>query len=155
MSQLLSILLFSLLQLAGIADEEIEFLFVGDAMQHQPQINAATRADGSLDYSQCFTMIENDIMGADFAVANLEVPLAGKPYAGYPVFSGPDEFARQLKDSGFDLLLTANNHCLDRGSRGAKRTVKVLNDIGIPSIGTYASAGQRDSVMPFIVGVKG
>ena len=108
MSQLLSILLFSLLQLAGIADEEIEFLFVGDAMQHQPQINAATRADGSLDYSQCFTMIENDIMGADFAVANLEVPLAGKPYAGYPVFSGPDEFARQLKDSGFDLLLTAN-----------------------------------------------
>lgn len=155
MSQLLSILLFSLLQLAGIADEEIEFLFVGDAMQHQPQINAATRADGSLDYSQCFTMIENDIMGVDFAVANLEVPLAGKPYAGYPVFSGPDEFARQLKDSGFDLLLTANNHCLDRGSRGAKRTVKVLNDIGIPSIGTYASAGQRDSVMPFIVGVKG
>ena len=88
MPQLLSILLVSLLGLVGLPDEEIELLFVGDAMQHQPQINAATRADGSLDYSQCFTMIEGDISAADYAVANLEVPLAGKPYAGYPVFSG-------------------------------------------------------------------
>lgn len=155
MPQLLSILLVSLLGLVGLPDEEIELLFVGDAMQHQPQINAATRADGSLDYSQCFTMIEGDISAADYAVANLEVPLAGKPYAGYPVFSGPDEFARQLKNSGFDLLLTANNHCLDRGSRGLRRTIATLASMGIPSIGTYNSAAHRDSVMPFITGIKG
>ncbi len=155
MSQLLSILLFSFLHLAGIADEEIEMVFVGDAMQHKPQIEAAMQSDGSLDYSQCFTMLESDIQSADFAVANLEVPLAGKPYSGYPVFSAPDEFALQLSKSGFDLLLTANNHCLDRGSRGVKRTVHVLQQMGIPSIGSYASAAQRDSVMPYIVDIKG
>ena len=155
MPQLLSILLFSFLQLAGIADEEVEMVFVGDAMQHRPQIVAASRPDGSMDYTQCFSLIADDIARADYAVANLEVPLAGKPYAGYPVFSGPDEFAQHLADTGFDLLLTANNHCLDRGSRGAKRTVHVLREMGIPSIGTYCSAAQRDSVMPFIANVKG
>ncbi len=155
MPHLLSILLFSFLQLAGIADEEVTLVFVGDAMQHKPQIVAATRNDGTLDYSQCFSMIESDLASADFAVANLEVPLAGKPYSGYPVFSAPDEFARQLGTSGFDLLLTANNHCLDRGSRGVKRTVQVLREMGTPSIGTYASAAQRDSVMPFIADIDG
>lgn len=155
MPQLLSILLFSFLQLAGIADEEVEMVFVGDAMQHRPQIIAASRPDGSMDYSKCFSFIADDIALADYAVANLEVPLAGKPYAGYPVFSGPDEFAKHLGDSGFDLLLTANNHSLDRGSRGVKRTVQVLRQMGIPSIGTYSSSAQRDSVMPYIANVKG
>ena len=90
MTQLLSILLFSFLRLAGVGDEEVTLVFVGDAMQHKPQIVAATRDDGTLDYSQCFTMIEDDIAAADYAVANLEVPLGGKPYSGYPMFSAPD-----------------------------------------------------------------
>lgn len=155
MNQLLSILLFSFLRLAGVGDEEVTLVFVGDAMQHKPQIVAATHDDGTLDYSQCFTMIEDDIAAADYAVANLEVPLGGRPYSGYPMFSAPDEFARQLGASGFDLLLTANNHCLDRGSKGLKRTVRVLEDMKMSSIGTYASREQRDSVVPFIADVKG
>ena len=148
-------LLFSFLRLAGVGDEEVTLVFVGDAMQHKPQIVAATRDDGTLDYSQCFTMIEDDIAAADYAVANLEVPLGGRPYSGYPMFSAPDEFARQLGASGFDLLLTANNHCLDRGSKGLKRTVRVLEDMKMSCIGTYASREQRDSVVPFIADVKG
>ncbi len=155
MHHLLPIIILSFLQIAGIHDDEITLAFVGDAMQHTPQITAATRSDGSLDYSQCFSLIQEDIETADYAVANLEVPLGGKPYSGYPVFSAPDEFAEQLHRSGFDLLLTANNHCLDRGSRGVRRTIYALRKIGIPSIGTYASAAGRDSVMPYIANVKG
>ena len=105
------ILLLSLLQSVW-GEQEISLLFAGDAMQHGPQIDAARRAKGTFDYSSCFTFVEDDIKAADYAVVNLECPLGGAPYSGYPAFSAPDAFARQLSASGFDLLLTANNHCL-------------------------------------------
>lgn len=44
--------------------------------------------------------------------------LGGKPYRGYPAFSAPDEYLHAIKEAGFDVLLTANNHCLDKGSWG-------------------------------------
>ena len=53
---------------------------------------------------------------ADYAVVNLEAPLGGEPYTGYPMFSAPDSYAQELRDAGFDLTLTANNHCLDRAT---------------------------------------
>lgn len=60
-------------------------------------------------------------------MVNLEVPLGGKPYTGYPAFSAPDEYAVALKNAGFDIFLTANNHCLDRrSSKGLLRTIQVL-----------------------------
>ena len=154
MTQIFSVLLFSLMQMLGVG-ERVEIVFAGDAMQHSPQIAAALRDDGTYDYSQCFELIEDDIRGADFAVVNLEVPLGGKPYSGYPVFSAPDDYARQLKASGFDLLITANNHCLDRGSKGLLRTLAVLDSIDMASIGTYVSQERRDEIVPYIVNVKG
>ena len=133
----------------------MELTFVGDAMQHGPQIRAASCADGTYDYSDCFKWVEDDIKNADFAVANLECPLGGKPYSGYPAFSAPDEYAEQLQRVGFDLLTTANNHCLDRRDKGLKRTVSVLDRMGMPHVGTYANVTERDKLLPLIVNVKG
>ena len=106
---LLSILMLSIVSLLQ-SNHTVNLTFVGDAMQHAPQITAAQRADGTYDYSQCFEHLMGDITWADLAVVNLECPLGGKPYTGYPCFSAPDSYAKQLKDVGFDLFLTANNH---------------------------------------------
>ena len=59
--------------------DKAQLVFVGDAMQHQRQIDAARRPDGSLDYSPYFTSIEPYISSADYAVVNLEAPLGGAP----------------------------------------------------------------------------
>lgn len=83
-------------------------------MQHRAQIDAARTSDGKYDYSPCFSLIKEEISRADIAIGNLEVTLGGKPYQGYPTFSAPDEYLQAIKDAGFDVLLTANNHCLDR-----------------------------------------
>ena len=148
------ILLLSLLQSVW-GEQEISLLFAGDAMQHGPQIDAARRAKGTFDYSSCFTFVEDDIKAADYAVVNLECPLGGAPYSGYPAFSAPDAFARQLSASGFDLLLTANNHCLDRRDAGLRRTITVLDSLQIPHTGTFLSSQHRSKVSPLIVDVKG
>ncbi|MGN1245422.1 MAG: CapA family protein [Muribaculaceae bacterium] len=148
------ILLLSLLQSVW-GEQEISLLFAGDAMQHGPQINAARRQGGSYDYSSCFALIEDDIKAADYAVVNLECPLGGAPYSGYPAFSAPDEFARQLRDSGFDLFLTANNHCLDRRDAGLRRTIATLDALNIPHTGTFLSKQHRSEASPLIIDVKG
>lgn len=142
------------MQLLG-CEQEISLLFAGDAMQHGPQINAARQKDGTYDYSPCFKYLEPDIKAADYAVVNLECPLAGKPYGGYPNFSAPDEYALQLQTSGFDLLLTANNHCLDKRDAGLILTIKTLDKFNIPHIGTYLSKSARTSQVPLIVDIKG
>lgn len=152
--ELLSIFLLSLFGLLQMNDTT-EVVFVGDAMQHGPQIKAATMADGTYDYSECFTLVEGDIKSADYAVANLECPLAGKPYRGYPTFSAPDEYARQLSKTGFDLLQLANNHILDAYGKGTLRTIKILDTLSIEHLGAYENATERDVKLPFVKDVNG
>ncbi len=143
--------LVSLLQ----SNNQVDLMFVGDAMQHSPQLTAAQRSDGSYDYSPCFRYVEDDIRWADYAVVNLECPLGGRPYTGYPAFSAPDSYAQQLITSGFDLILTANNHCLDRRDHGLRRTISALDSLGIPHIGSYVNAAERARKVPLITTIKG
>ena len=152
--KLLSILMLSVVSLLQ-SNHTVELTFVGDAMQHAPQITAAQQPDGTYDYAPCFQYLEDDIRGADLAVVNLECPLGGKPYTGYPCFSAPDSYAQRLKDVGFDLFLTANNHCLDRRDKGLMRTCFALDSMGISHIGTYRDQHERDQRIPHIVNVKG
>ena len=151
---LLSILLLSVVSLLQ-SNHTVNLMFVGDAMQHAPQITAAQQPDGTYDYTPCFQYIEDDINWADLAVVNLECPLGGKPYTGYPCFSAPDSYAQRLKDVGFDLFLTANNHCLDRHDKGLVRTCQMLDSLNIPHIGTYRDQQERNRRIPYIVNVKG
>lgn len=150
----LAILLISFVQLIA-ANNEAELFFAGDAMQHGPQIKSARQADGTYDYSPYFSLIADDIAKADYAVVNLECVLGGEPYSGYPSFSAPDAYALHLRDCGFDLLQTTNNHCLDKGDRGVRRTLDVLRANGIPRIGTYYDIADRDTIAPYIATVKG
>lgn len=163
------LLAFSLLQFitgsaATIADSTqttrsgATILFAGDAMQHQAQLDQALlEGDGKrYDYSECFRWIAPEITEADYAVVNLEVPLGGGPrYSGYPCFSAPDSFAQALADAGFDMMLTANNHCLDSGMKAARRTLTALDSLGIDHAGTFHDATDRSKKVPLIKEING
>ena len=152
----LSVLLLSLVSLLQ-SNNEVSLTFIGDAMQHKPQITSALQAGGGInyDYSQCFQYIQSDVEEADYAVVNLECTLGGTPYTGYPTFSAPESYARQLKDTGFDLFYTANNHCLDRRDQGLRRTIQQLDAMQVPHIGTYINNAARQQQIPFITEIKG
>lgn len=137
------------------AQERITLLFVGDLMQHQAQIDAARTSDGKYDYSPYFSLVKEQISRADLAIANLEVTLGGKPYRGYPTFSAPDEYLQTIKDAGFDILLTANNHCLDRGKKGLERTIFMLDSLHIPHAGTYLNETERRRHHPLFIKKNG
>ncbi len=154
MTYLLS-LLFSLLPFSLWKDSEAEIVFAGDAMQHQAQIDAAKQLDGTYNYNECFKDIIPYISNADFAVVNLETPLGGTPYTGYPCFSAPDSYLTALTDAGFDLMLAANNHTLDRRDKGLLRTINQFEEQEIPYIGIYRNINHRNNHLPFIREVNG
>jgi len=120
-------------------------------MQHKAQLDAALQPDGTYDYSGCFTLVKPQIEAADVAVCNFETTLGGTPYSGYPRFSSPVDYAQAVYDAGFDIFLTANNHCMDTRTRGLVRTLDVLDSLGIAHIGTYRDQAERDSLYPYIL----
>lgn len=132
-----------------------DIVFAGDAMQHAAQIEAAHTPAGEYDYSECFADIASYVSDADYAVVNLETPLGGKPYSGYPCFCSPDSYATALRDAGFDMFLTANNHTLDRRDRGLNRTIDVLDSLHVDHIGTYHNDSCRQAALPMVRDING
>lgn len=135
---------------------DVNFLFVGDVMGHDGQLNAArNKKTGSFSYDDGFKFVRPIIQSADFSIANLEITHAGEPFKGYPKFSSPPELSVCLMNTGFDILLTANNHSCDGGSKGVLGTLDVLDDLGIMHTGTFRSPEERDSVYPLMIEKNG
>lgn len=136
---------------AGPSVDTATVWVVGDIISHWAVQKSAER----YGYSTFFKYVEKDLAGADVAIGNMEFPLAGPPYTGYPFFSGSDQFARYLRDVGFDVLLTANNHMLDKGSEGLQRTISALERMNISYTGIAADAKADTLKNPLFVPVKG
>ncbi len=92
------------------SDNRLSLLFMGDVMQHKDQITSAFDVNSGKYHDNTFDHISYLMSEADVTIANLELTLGGPPYTGYPQFSAPDEIAVALKESGVDILVTANNH---------------------------------------------
>lgn len=127
---------------------------VGDVLLHDRLQNyAAGQEDG---FYTMMAPVADIIRAADVSFANLEGPAAagvlangrtakepegrydGRIYAGYPSFNYHPSIAGDLKRAGFDVVLTANNHALDRLSAGADGTVRSLDDVGLAFTGSRA-----------------
>ncbi len=119
----------------------------GDIMCHMPlSRDAWVEAEGDYDYSHILSGTEEQLSRADYAVANLETVLAGGPdYSGFPTFNSPDALARDVREAGFDMLSTANNHTRDQKVAGIFRTLDVLDEAGLAHVGTYRSQEERDA----------
>ncbi|MEV6488433.1 CapA family protein [Actinoplanes sp. NPDC051633] len=81
---------------------------------------------------------------ADLVMGNLEQPLTGDtgtskcgspPRANCFAFRSPPSYAKHLKNAGFQLLNTANNHSKDFGAQGYRNTVKALEGAGLEHTG--------------------
>ena len=138
----------------------MKLIFVGDIMQHDDQIRSAVgdpalmrSTDQSLfDYEPVFRYVAPLLRQADLAVGNLELTLSAKgKYRGYPMFRAPDALAYALKEAGFDVLSTCNNHSNDGYSYGLRHTIEVLDSLGIAHTGTFVDTAAYDSLYPLLV----
>ena len=136
------------------ASANLNIYAVGDVMCHEPQQKSALKADGEYDFTENYVYVKPIIKQADLAICNVEMTFAGAPYSGYPKFSAPDAVAAALKDVGFKIAVTANNHMFDNGAVGLKRTIEVLNDAGLEVAGSVSDENEKKYVLTEVKGVK-
>ena len=131
---------------------DIDILAVGDIMFHMPQIKSADLGQGVLDFNPMFNYVKDYIQAADISIANYEtVTLDNRGYSGFPRFNSPSETILSLKETGFDILSTANNHSLDQGKAGIVSTIEAINEQGLKHIGTNLDKNNK----PLIVEKEG
>lgn len=111
---------------ADVAQEakpvEIRLAMIGDILQHMGVYTSGIKDDGSYNFDHVFTHIKAALADQDIKVVNQETPLGGADlgYSGYPSFNGPQEMGDAEAAVGFNVVLRATNHTMDRGYEGLK-----------------------------------
>lgn len=114
--------------------------FIGDIMCEPLLLKAAHQSDGTYNFDSVFKNVIGLLKESDYVVGNLETPLAGEDAVftnDLFSFNAPDDFASAIKAAGINLVNTANNHCLDRGIEGLRRTLRVLDEKKLAHTGTF------------------
>lgn len=137
--------------------DAVSIAFVGDLILLQDQVKKAySDSSGEYEFSYMFKYAKKYLTQADFAIGVFEGPTAGEEVGystsnyddGLPIYLNyPDSFARAVKDSGIDLVSTANNHLLDKGEEGAMRTLDILDEVGLLHVGSYRNEKEKNSIV--------
>jgi len=131
---------------------------VGDILMHNTLLRAAyQRQLNKHDFSPFFSRIKPHLEAADFVIGNLETTLGEdfNEFGGYPRFNSPAVLSKNLKEAGFDLVTTANNHCLDKGIKGLNNTLHYLDEAGLLHVGTARTSEEKETILiTEIQGVK-
>lgn len=134
----------------------INLLAAGDIMFHSPQFRSAyDSTDKSYDFFPMFKYIKDYAEKADIAIANFETVTAGSDieYSGFPRFNTPKESLLAIKEAGFDILSTSNNHSLDQGKNGLVNTIKTIEEYKMKNIGTYVEK-EKPILVEEVNGIK-
>lgn len=134
----------------AIEPTTIHMSVTGDIMCHLTNIkNAYNSTSKDYDFSNVFKNIKKYTLNADITVGNLETTFAGssRGYTGYPTFNTPEILGKNLKDIGYDVLSTANNHCMDKGYSGIESTLNFLDEYGLEHYGTARNEEEQDTIL--------
>ena len=113
-----------------LPDSSITLIMVGDVLMHTPVTESGLAEDGTYHYEHLFANVKDLIKDADIAMVNQEVILGGTAIglSGYPAFNAPFEVGDALADAGFDVVLHATNHALDKGEKGIRNCLEFWRD---------------------------
>lgn len=135
----------------------IRITCLGDIACDRPLLQASRVAPGKYDFSRVFSQIKPLLSSSNFVFANFETVCAGSNndfQNEFFLYNAPDDIVPAMKDAGIDFVTTANNHCLDQGIKGLKRTIDILEKNGIAHTGTFATPDDR-SIKKQIVDIDG
>lgn len=130
----------------------IKVFATGDILYHLDLYNHKYDEElGEHDFSHFYALVEDKIKEGDIVIGNYETSInPAEELSCYPRFNTPPEAIKYLKQSGFNVLSTANNHCLDRGLEGLDGTIDAMETHGVYQFGTY-----KDERKPLIVEKNG
>ena len=125
--------------------KKVKLKAFGDIMAHMVQIQyAQNKGGGDYDFTDQFTYLKDFIEDSDIAIGNYETTTnPDLPYAGFPRFNAPAAYLRDLKDTGFDIVSTANNHSMDTELEGVLSTMDSAKEAGLDYVGSFKDKTER------------
>ncbi|HHX70970.1 MAG: CapA family protein [Miniphocaeibacter sp.] len=135
--------------------ENVKITVTGDIMYHPGTFNSNINEEtGKYDFRFFYNDMEKYIQAADLMIGNYETTSTPtRELSDYPMFNTPENSIEDLKNAGFDILTTANNHCLDSKVQGVKDTIDALDKYGIKHTGTWKD-GEKDYLIEEVNGIK-
>ncbi len=106
--------------------KEVSLVMVGDNLLHMSLVRNGENPDGSMNFDHLYEELLPYFQNADLSVIVQETVLGGKElgYSGYPLFNSPQEVGDSIAKAGFDIVLHATNHTLDKGAKGVENTLE-------------------------------
>ena len=129
---------------------------IGDILLHEPVYRSAATAIG-YDFKPMFSEVKEMLIKPDFLIANQESMPGGSELglSSYPIFNSPHEIVDNLIDTGVDLFSQANNHTLDKGSKGIESAINYYEQKNVPYVGMYKNIEDQSKLRIFEVnGIK-
>jgi poly-gamma-glutamate synthesis protein (capsule biosynthesis protein) len=149
----------------------INVMMIGDMLIHRGVYRSGTNDDVNYNFDHLFTNILSDIQEADMRIVNQETILGGTELGldDYPTFNSPQEIGDAEVTAGFNIVLSATNHALDKGITALNATVSYwrtkhpeMSVIGIydnkddsDDIYIYEKEGFRVAVLNYTYGTNG
>ncbi|MGX0130481.1 capsule synthesis protein PGA_cap [Staphylococcus cohnii] len=130
-------------------NHNVSFYAVGDNLIHPVVYNDASMHNGNFDFKPMYRHLKKDIEASDIAYINQESPIGGdsKGLSGFKRFNTPEALAKDLSNTGFNLVNGANNHALDQGTSGLMNEIALWKQFDdIEYFGTYNSQNNRDEI---------
>ncbi len=133
----------------------VKLSFCGDIMCELPQL-IASKNKFRYNFNGEFNNINSLLSNSDYVIGNLETPISKKHLYTNDLycFNTPPSFLAELKKNYFDLLITANNHCLDRGISGLNDTMKNIKKNGLEYVGTKLKKDDSSFLIKDVLGIK-
>lgn len=135
------------------AKVEVSISMVGDVLMHNPTLKSGLQEDGSYNYDHLFKHVKNHMENTDISLANQEVILGGTDLgiSAYPAFNAPQEVGDSLVESGFNTILHATNHTLDKGEKGVDSALTYWKKKHPETtvLGIHESQEDRDNIYIF------
>ena len=106
-------------------NEHVDLLMIGDILVHQPVYKSGIQNDGTLNYDHFFYNIQDDLNEAEIKIVNQETILGGMElgFSSYPCFNSPQEIGDAEAKAGFNVVLHATNHAMDKGYTAINNTI--------------------------------
>ena len=101
---------------------EVNLMMIGDMLMHEGVVKSGLMDDETYNFDHLYTNIAKDISSADIKIVNQETILGGSDFAytGYPTFNSPWALGDAEVKAGFNIILHATNHTLDKGLKGVE-----------------------------------
>ena len=105
--------------------ETVELVAVGDNLIHEGLYKTGMNSSGEWNYDHVYANVAEEIQAADLAIINQETIFINdrNKISAYPMFGSPPEIGDALVTTGFDVVLHASNHTVDKGKEGVWDTL--------------------------------